>query len=261
MKITRDPVIFALSLTGFVLFWSGLSWLRADPNILPGPVEVAGAVWQEAMSGKLWLHTSATLLRVGAAFTLAMLIGTVLGLVLGRVKSLDKWADPWVVVFLNLPALVVIVLCYLWIGLNETAAIVAVTVNKTAMVLVTVREGARVLDPGIDDMARVYRITGWRRLRHVTLPQLAPYLAAAARNGLAVIWKIVLVVEFLGRSNGVGFQIHLRFQLFDIAGVLAYAVTFVLVMLIVDYGLIQPWERRANAWRGQNAATGRAVAG
>ena len=86
-------------------------------------------------------------------------------------------------------------------------------------------------------------------MRHVVLPQLAPFLAAAARGGLSIIWKLVLVVEFLGRPDGVGFQIHLRFQLFDVAGVLAYAASFVAVMLVVDYALLQPWEGRARRWR------------
>jgi NitT/TauT family transport system permease protein len=203
--------------------------------------------------GALLRHVTATLLRVALAFALAMTLGSALGLALGRWSRLDRWADPWVMIFLNLPALVVIVLCYLWIGLNEVAAVVAVTVNKTAMVLVTVREGARTLDRGVAEMARVYRLSPLARLRHVVLPQLAPYMAASARNGLAVIWKIVLVVEFLGRSNGVGFQIHLRFQLFDIPGVMAYALSFVAVMLVIDYGIIQPWERRATRWRRATA--------
>ncbi|MFM2355123.1 MAG: hypothetical protein RLZZ528_859 [Pseudomonadota bacterium] len=249
MRTSRDPLVFLLSVAGFLLFWACLAWLRADPRILPGPAEVARALGAEAATGALQRHLAATLARVAIAFALAMLAGSVLGILLGRAPRLDRWADPWVVIFLNLPALVVIVLCYLWIGLNETAAIAAVTLNKTAMVLVTLREGARVLDPAVADMARVFRMGRIDTLRHVVLPQLAPYFAAAARNGLAVIWKIVLVVEFLGRSTGVGFQIHLKFQLFDIAGVMAYAIAFVAVMLAIDYGIIQPLERRAARWR------------
>jgi NitT/TauT family transport system permease protein len=57
------------------------------------------------------------------------------------------------------------------------------------------------------------------------------------------------VVEFLGRSSGIGFQIHLKFQLFEIAGVLAYALAFVAVMLVIDLALIQPAEQRAARWR------------
>ena len=64
-----------------------------------------------------------------------------------------------------------------------------------------------------------------------------------------MIWKIVLVVEFLGRSNGVGFQIHLYFQLFETGMVLAYALSFVGVMLALEYWMIQPMERRARCRR------------
>ncbi|MCK5621279.1 MAG: ABC transporter permease, partial [Alphaproteobacteria bacterium] len=63
------------------------------------------------------------------------------------------------------------------------------------------------------------------------------------------IWKIVLVVELLGRSNGVGFQIHLYFQLFDIGRIFVYAIAFILVMQAVELGILQPWERHASRWR------------
>ena len=53
-------------------------------------------------------------------------------------------------------------------------------------------------------MARAFRMAPMTRLRHVVLPQLAPQIAASARAGISLIWKIVLVVEFLGRSNGIG---------------------------------------------------------
>lgn len=243
------PAVAILSLAGFVAAWWALALLKQDASVLPGPAEVLRLIGAEIASGELQRHVAATLARVAVAFALAMGIGTALGIALGRLPGLARWVDPWVTVFLNLPALVVIVLCYLWIGLNETAAIVAVAVNKTAMVTVSVREGVRAADPALDDMARVFRLGFGRRLRHVVLPQLAPYLAASARNGLAVIWKIVLVVEFLGRPDGVGFQIHLYFQLFETGMVLAYALSFVAVMLAIEYLAIQPLETRSTAWR------------
>lgn len=254
MTRATDPfqsLIPWLSLAGFVAFWWGLSILRADPQILPAPPAVLAEIWAEAVSGRLAQHVAATLFRVTIAFGLSMALGITLGIILGRNPGLNQWLNPWVIILLNLPALVVIALCYLWIGLNETAAIAAVTLNKTAMVLVTLREGTRAMNPALADMAQVYRVSAWTRLRHIILPQLAPYLASATRNGLAIIWKIVLVVEFLGRSSGVGFQIHLKFQLFDITGVLAYALSFTALMLVIDYGIVQPFERRAARWRDQ----------
>ena len=115
------------------------------------------------------------------------------------------------------------------------------------------REGARSLDRGLDEMAQVFRMGPWLQLRHVVLPQLAPYLAAAARSGLSLVWKIVLIVELLGRPNGVGFEIGTAFQLFDVTRILAYALAFVAVMLVIETFLVQPLERHVTRWRPRTA--------
>ena len=81
------------------------------------------------------------------------------------------------------------------------------------------------------------------------LPQLYPYLTAAARGGLALIWKIVLVTELLGRSSGVGFQIGLHFQLFDVTSILAYAIAFVAVIQLIEWTVLLPLERHVGRWR------------
>lgn len=237
------------SITGLIVLWIIFSALMADPQVLPTPWALVPLFSQEIASGELWRHLGATLLRVAWAFCLAMALGMAIGMAMGRSEGLNRWLDPWLVVFLNLPALVLIVLCYLWIGLTEAAAIAAVTLNKVPNVAIVIREGARALDPQLDALGRVYRMSWRARMRHVILPQLAPFVAAAARGGVAVIWKIVLVVEFLGRSSGVGFQIHLYFQLFDVAMVLVYAFSFIAVMLIVEWTFLQPWERRTSRWR------------
>lgn len=249
--MTDTRFVTALSLLALVGLWIGAATLTADPQILPQPYALIAPLLGELRSGDLLFHLGHTLVRVAWAFALAMTLGVMLGYVMGRYEAINRWLDPWLVVFLNLPALVLIVLCYLWIGLNETAAIAAVTLNKVPNVTAMIREGARALSPDLDDMGRVFRMPLACRLRHVILPQLAPFVAGAARSGMAIIWKIVLVVEFLGRSNGIGFQIHLYFQLFDVAMVLVYALSFIAVMLVMEWGVLQPWERRTRKWRHQ----------
>ena len=98
-------------------------------------------------------------------------------------------------------------------------------------------------------MAQVFAFPRWRRWRHVLAPQLAPYFAAAARGGLSLVWKIVLVVELLGRPNGVGFKMNEAFQLFDLRLLLAYALPFVALMVLVETFVLRPAERSANWWR------------
>ena len=248
-RALRAVAIPTLSLLVFVALWQALAWLADSPRLMPSAVSVLGRLQSEIASGALFFHLSRTLERVALSFVIAMLVGIAIGFVLGRSRAADSFGGPWLVFFLNLPALVTIVLCYIWIGLVETAAVLAVALNKIPNVAVTVREGARALDPALAEMARVFRVSWSRQFRHIVLPQLLPYIAAAARSGLALIWKIVLVVELLGRPNGVGFQIGLFFEFFDVAGILAYALAFIAVVQAIEWGLLRPAERRINQWR------------
>jgi NitT/TauT family transport system permease protein len=246
----RVPFVVPLaSILALLLLWQVAAWLAAEPRLMPPPAVVLERLAEEAASGELPFHLVATLLRVAGSFAIAMALGTALGLLMGRLPLLDAAFQPWLVFFLNLPALVTIVLAYIWIGLDETAAVVAVALNKIPNVVVTVREGARALDKGLLEMAQAFAVDRWRTLRHVVLPQLAPFFLAATRSGLALIWKIVLVVELLGRSSGVGFQIGTYFQLFDVAAILAYALSFVAIVQMIEWCVVQPIERRISQWR------------
>lgn len=230
----------------FLLLWQAGAMLGAS-RLFPGPAEVAAAMAKDAVDGPLLYHLGITLWRVAVSFALSMTIGTALGILLGRHAALDRWAYPWVLFFLNIPALVLIFLSYVWLGLTEAALFLAVALNKVPNVAVTLREGARSIDRAWLDLPRLYRFDA---RRHVLLPQLAPYLMAAARNGLGLIWKIVLVVELIGRSSGIGFQLQLYFQLFDVTRVLAYSAAFVLCLLLVEAAVLAPLDRRLRRWRG-----------
>ena len=62
-------------------------------------------------------------------------------------------------------------------------------------------------------------------------------------------WKIVLVFELLGRSNGVGFMLSLHFSNFAVYNVLAYAFSFIAVVMMIESFILRPMERRATRWR------------
>ncbi len=233
---------------GFFLTWQ-MAALFVDDALLPSPLQVLAALWHFLVSGELLYHLGITLGRVAASFVLAMAIGTAIGIAMGRSERIDHSLDGVLVLGLNLPALVTIFLCYIWFGLTEVAAITAVALNKIPTVVVTLREGARAIDRQLLAVSQVYRVPPTRTFAKVYLPQLYPYLMAAGRSGLALIWKIVLVVELLGRSNGVGFQLGTYFNFFDITGILAYTLAFAGVILALEAVVVRPLERRMTRWR------------
>jgi len=248
-SILKQPIIQSgLSFILLILLWHSLA-IFLESSTLPTPGVVLTILVDETVSGQLLHHLSATLGRLLISFSIAMLLGCAIGIGLGINKRLNNFFDTWLLIFLNIPALVTIILCYVWFGLSETAAILAVVINKLPNVIVTLREGARALDDELLAMAKCYRFSKRKTLQHVIWPQLHPFIMAATRSGLALIWKIILVVEMLGRSDGMGYQLHLYFQLFDVPSILAYTVAFIVVIQSIEFLILKPLDKYALRWR------------
>jgi NitT/TauT family transport system permease protein len=236
------------SLLGLLAIWQ-LAALAFASRLFPSPLEVARLLWVESVHGQLLHHLGITLARVGVSLAIALMIGSAIGYTVGRSPAADRWLKPWLLILLNLPALVTVILIYVWLGLTEAALVLAVALNKIPTVAVTVREGANRLDRELGEMAELYNFGRSARFAEVILPQLLPYLLVSARNGLALTWKIVLVAELLGRSDGVGFQLQVYFQNFDVGRILAYTAAFTGAVLAIEYGAVARIEKRLTAWR------------
>ena len=236
------------SLILFLCVWQIASiWI--DVDLLPSPTRVASSIHEHLFAGDLLSSVAITLARVGVSFFIAMAFGIAVGVLMGRNRNWDAALDGLLILSLNLPALVVIILCYLWFGLGEFAAVLAVSINKFPIVVVNMREGAKAVDMDLLQVTQAFKVPPYRTFFKVYLPQLYPYLLASARSGLALVWKIVLVVELLGRSDGVGFKLGVYFQFFDITSILAYSFAFILVVMIIELLMIAPLDRRLMEWR------------
>jgi NitT/TauT family transport system permease protein len=237
-----------LSFFSLLILWQGCAMLVSNAA-LPPPAQVFWVFIAAVQSGQLPHHLGITLCRLLVSFIVAMNLGVIIGYSLGRSETANRFFDHWVIIFLNIPALVTIILCYVWFGLNEMAALLAVVINKLPNVIIVIREGVRALDQELLAMAKCYRLRRWVVFKDVIFPQLHPFIMTATRSGLSLTWKIILVVELLGRSDGVGFQLHTFFQLFDVASILAYTIAFVAIVQVLEWGVLRPLDRRSVRWR------------
>ncbi|MCW8865342.1 MAG: ABC transporter permease subunit [Colwellia sp.] len=233
----RLVILSALALT-----WQGMAWLIASPDF-PSFLAVIKSMHYHLNEGEMVANILITLRRALLSFIIAMLLGGLLGILMGIHAWVNKLTDSLLIILLNIPALVTILLSYIWFGLVEAAAIAAVVINKIPTVVVMLREGARAVDKDLLAVAKVYQLSPSKTFFSVFLPQLYPFIIASARSGLSLIWKIVLVVELLGRSDGVGFALNTLFQFFDIAGILAYTIAFVMIILLIEALFFKPFDK------------------
>ena len=241
-----------VSIVSAVIFW-GLLSLTLPPEIFPGPIETAHTLWVEIVKGDLWTDLAMTMMRVVAGLVLALILGIPVGILMGLNRRAEDMLDVWVMTALTVPSLCYAIMAFMWFGLNEAATIIAIAVTAAPSITINIWEGVKNVDTKLVAMARVFEARRLAIVRRVLLPQILPYVMASARFGLGVIWKITVLVELIGRPNGVGFKLFYWYQLADMRRVLAWTLLFTIIMLLIELVILKPIERRLFAWRPQVA--------
>ena len=248
MNSSLQAIFRSLSFLTIIAIWLILSYF-IEHRLFPSPYNVIKDIGYHHSEGELIADTIATFTRAFISFSIAMILGSIIGYLLAKIKILDYFFDSWVIIGLNIPAIVLVILFYIWLGLTETALIAAVVLNKMPIVIVNIREGTKSMEKNYFQIGTVYQLNNLIIWTKIILPQLYPYLMTSARTGLSLIWKIVLVFELLGRGNGIGFQLQVFFSFFDISGLLAYAIFFMSIILIIENFIMIPIEKKATHWR------------
>ncbi|MHA6622313.1 ABC transporter permease [Pseudonocardia sp. DLS-67] len=244
----RGVWLRALSLLSLVVLWF-IASLFLSPNVLPGPVTVVATMIDNLGESETYVDLGTTVYRVVAGMLIAVAGGLVIGLVMGLSKFGEEFLDSWVLVAFTVPSVVYGILAILWFGLNDIAAIVAIGVTAIPAVAINMWQGVKAIDLSLIRMGRAFHFSRGSILRKLVVPQVIPFLLAALRYALGLAWKIATVVELIGLSSGVGYQLGYWFGLFNMTQVLAWTLMFTIVLLLIEFVILKPTEHWLTRWR------------
>jgi len=232
-----------------VLFLWQLVAILVDIGLLPSPGQVIVAGWGLLTSGVFFKELAASLVRILLGFGAAMVVGIITGVLMGARKFWDEFFEIPVIVGLSLPGLIYAMMAVMILGLGLVTPVVAIMLAAYPFVAVNIREGVKATDKELVDMAHVYLVDRWRMVTKVIVPGLLPFIMAAIRVGFTIAWKVSVLTEVFGASTGIGYQLRYNFQLFSMRTMVAWALLFGAVMLVIEYGLLAPAEKRFARWR------------
>jgi NitT/TauT family transport system permease protein len=210
---------------------------------------LGGEIARIVAGGMAFRQVAITLGRIALGASGAFIIALTLGLLAARRPMVRAFLQPAMILGLTVPGLVWALLCVIWFGVGLTTPVVSIILGITPPLLVQVIEGLRAVDPDLVEMAHVFRFSRLQRLRCVILPSIVPYLVSGARLGFSLAWKVIVLVELFGLSDGVGYQLNSEFASQNVAGVLAWTLVFWAVMAVIEFGIMQTVERRLTGWR------------
>jgi len=247
-RFVRSLTRRVFSVLALLVLWEIVS-LFMKPTILPSPIAVLAQLGENLAEPETYAQLGVTLVRVILGMIFGVAAGIVAGLIMGLSKLGEDLLDTWVLILFTIPAVVYGILCILWFGLNDVAAVIAIAVGVMPSIAINIWQGTKAIDRDLIHMAKAFRFGRRSVLFKVVLPQLIPYILAALRYGLAIAWKIVTIVELIGLSSGVGYMLSYWFGNFSMIQVLAWTLLFTVTMLIIEFAILKPIESRLTRWR------------
>jgi len=236
-----------LALASVICIWWILYLIY--PRLLPSPLSTFGEAVRLISDGTFLFHMLQSLRRVFVGAAVAMIFSVAVGIYIGTTLTGERFFQPLVILGLTIPGLMWALISVMLFGINEMASYFAVAVTIFPMLVINIWAGVKALDKELMDMSHVFRFSPWMKISEVIIPQLVPNIFAATRYGLGLAWKVVVVVEMFGTSNGVGYQVMKAYQVFNMEGVIAWTLTFVGAMIVIEYGIINLLEVRLTVWR------------
>jgi NitT/TauT family transport system permease protein len=232
----------------FIAIWA-LAASRMPAFVLPGPLKVWAAM-QSLFGTATFAHdVGMTLYRVVVGFLLATIIGTPLGLLLGSSRTLASFFEPLLSVTNTVSSAIWAVFAIIWFGISNATTIFVVFMTAMPLILTNVWQGSKNVDKQHIDLARSFRMTRAQILRKIYLPTILPYFFSGARLAFGFGWRVSLVAETLGSSDGIGYRLRQAADLVQTDQVFAWTLMLVLLMLALEGGILKPLERRLFRWK------------
>jgi len=205
---------FLLSLVGIALLlglWTFLSGNVAKD--LPSPFKT----WQDSklyvlqpwdkrgeMDQGIGRMTFYSLVRVAKGFSLAILIGTPLGFLLGGSPLLARMFDPVMQVLRPISPLAWLPLGLILFRQSEPAALFTIALCSMWPTVINTMQGVRSIPQDYTNVAKVLRLSPWKRFTKISLPATLPYMFTGYRLSLGLAWLVIVAAEMLTGTPGVG---------------------------------------------------------
>ncbi|MBR1222792.1 ABC transporter permease [Bradyrhizobium sp. U87765 SZCCT0131] len=232
------------------IIWQ-IASLYTKPYLFPGLGSVAKSFWTILTTWDLLSQGLVTWARLVVAVAASLVIGIPIGLAIGLSRRADEFLRPIVKFIMGVPALNWVIIVIIWFSSTELRIGFVLVVLCTPVTVYCVYDGVRSIDRKLTDMVLAF---GANPIQHVRL-LLWPYVKAsaftAAKLNVGNAVRTVIVAELVGAPLGIGKELDLAKNVFDMATVLAWTIVLVLMALIMTQG-IEVAERVTLRWRGES---------
>jgi NitT/TauT family transport system permease protein len=246
------PVIFVLVLIAIWQLYVVIAQPR--PDIVPGPLDVLGALGAAWQSGRLQEAVLTSLERGIVGFLIAIVVGTPIGLLLAEVRPLRRAVGPIISGLQVLPSVAWVPAAIIWFGLSDATVYFVILMGAIPSIVNGLIAGVEQVPPQLRRVGTVLGATKVQLATAVILPAALPGYLAGLKQGWAFSWRSLMAAEIIAMGGTIGFGLGSMLQqsreLADLAGVLGTILVILFIGILIELLFFGPLERRMLQRRG-----------
>jgi NitT/TauT family transport system permease protein len=194
-------VIFVLIAT-----WWGAT-VATHSLIFPTPWAVITGTFELIENGTLWQHISASLVRVGIGFGLAVCVAVPLGLWMGWTRGAYRTLNPIFQILRPISPIAWIPIAILWFGVGDASPIYLIFISSVFPMVVQTTVGVHTIEKRYLRAAQNFGVSRRTLFMRVVIPAVLPQIVVGMRIGLGVAWLVVVAAEMIALHSGLGYMI------------------------------------------------------
>lgn len=234
----RPRVKALLSRAGVLLFYLALWALLAaridQPLLLPAPGAVAQKLVSLLPDPRFYQSLGATLLRTLLSYALGIAAAVLLSMLCAKSRVIELLLSPLLSAIRATPVTSFIVLALVWLS-SPRVPVLTGFLMTLPVVYSALLQAIRAIDPGLMEMARMYRLGRMKTLMHVMIPSALPAFVSSCLAAIGLCWKAVVAAEVIGVPKlAVGSRIYESKIYLETDSLLAWTLTIVALSVLLE---------------------------
>jgi NitT/TauT family transport system permease protein len=246
MRLRKEPILACLAL---VALWQ-LAATFFPPYLFPSLASIYKSLTAIMSDQDQFINAAATGGRILLGMAGAFGFGALLALLMGRSAAVSRYVHPLLTFNQGIPALSWVVFAIIWFKTNEFRIWFIIVMTTLPAFTFQIYDAYKAMSKDLVEMSLSFRPGKWDLFRTLIWPSVIPGILTAWKVNLGNVSRVVVVAELVGATTGVGYELLVQQQQFDMAGAVAWTLVLVLFVTI-SQGIVTLVENAVLRYRPQ----------